>query len=69
MKQKTATFVIYTPFGTSKPNRMINVEYKRRCLTSFGGQNEAALIAKAALWAYNQGFTKSKLRYIVGGCG
>jgi hypothetical protein len=65
-KQKTATFIIYTPFGTSKPTRALNIEYKRRCLASFGGQDEAELIAKAITWAQNQGFTKTQMRYIVG---
>lgn len=67
MKQKTATFVIYTPFGTSKPNRALNIEYRRNCLWSFSGQDESELIAKATKYANTLGFNKTKLCYIVGG--
>lgn len=67
MRQKTATFVLYTPFGTSKPNRALNIEYRRECLWSFCGQDEGELIEKATKYAKTLGFTATKIRYIVGG--
>lgn len=63
MKQKTATFVLYTPFGTSKPNRALNIEYRRECLWSFSGQDEGELIAKANTYARTLGFNQIKIRY------
>lgn len=67
MKQKTATFVIYTPFGTSKPNRALNIYYRSNCLWTFDGQDESDLIAKATRYAHTLGFNKTKIQYCVGG--
>ena len=64
MKQKTATFVIYTPFGTSKPNRALNIEYRGTCLWSFCGQNVDELITKASKYAKTLGFTATKIRQL-----
>ena len=64
MKQKTATFVIYRPFGTSGSTRALNIEYRRDCLWSFSGVSTDELIQKASVYAKTLGFTNTKIRYI-----
>ena len=59
MKRKTATFVVYTPFLGR--GRMLNIMYRGKCLTSFGGVSASGLIAAATIWADNQGFTATKV--------
>lgn len=63
MTVKTATFVIYTPFGTSKPTRALNIMYRRNCVWSFSGQNVDELITKANTFARTLGFNQTKIRY------
>ena len=64
MKRKTATFVIYRPFGTSGAARALNIEYRRSCLWSFSGNSTDELILKATTYARTLGFTDTKVRMI-----
>lgn len=64
MKQKTATFVIYKPFGTSGCARALNIEYRRECLWSFSGNSTEELIQKATVYVKTLGFTGTKIRCI-----
>ena len=64
MKRKTATFVIYKPFGTSGSTRALNIEYRRECLWSFSGGSTDELILKATTYARTLGFTDTKVRII-----
>ena len=67
MKQKTATFEIYTPYGTSKPNRLLDVRYRGKLLAEVSGQNEASMIAQATHFAQELGYNRTRIVYIVGG--
>ena len=67
MKQKTATFEIYTPYGTSKPNRHLDVRYRGKPLAEVSGQNEASMIAQATRFAQELGYNRTRIVYIVGG--
>lgn len=67
MKQKTATFEIYTPYGTSSPNRHLDIRYRGKLLAEVSGQNEANMIAQACRFAHELGYNKTRIRYIVGG--
>jgi len=69
MKQKTASLIVYRPFGGAQSARCISVEYRRKCLVSFDGDNSYDLKDKAAVWAYNQGFTKINFKDITGAEG
>lgn len=67
MKRKTATFVIYTPYGTSVSNRILDVRYRGKLLYEFSGSDESELIARAQRFAGGMGFTCSRVQYVVGG--
>ena len=66
MKQKTATFALYTPFGTAMHNIALNIYYRRNCLYSFSGQDQNELIAKATKYAQTLGFNAFKVEDIRG---
>mgnify|MGYP006921415792 CR=1 FL=1 len=67
MKQRTATFQIYTPYGTSRSSRHVDVRYRGKLLAEFSGDNESNLIAYATHFARCSGYNKIKTVYIVGG--
>ena len=67
MKQKTARLISYVPFLGR--GRCVNIEYRGRCIMSFGGETEAEVLERARLYALNYGFTKTKTFYIVGAEG
>lgn len=67
MKQKTARLISYKPFLGR--GRCVNIEYRGRCIESFGGETEAEVLERARLYALNVGFTKTKTFYIVGAEG
>lgn len=67
MKQKTARLISYVPFLGR--GRCVDVEYRGRCIKSFGGEAEAEVLERAHLYALNCGFNKTKTFYIVGAKG
>lgn len=67
MKRKTATFMLYTPRGTSVSDRILDVRYRGKLLYEFNGSDEAELIARAQRFAAGMGFTRCSLQHVVGG--
>ena len=67
MKQKTARLISYVPFLGR--GRCVNIEYRGRCIKSFGGETETEVLERARLYALNYGFTSTKTFYIVGAEG
>jgi hypothetical protein len=61
MKNKTATLLVYTPWGTSGCNRIVDVLYRNKVLYSFYGDTEQKLIDKARVWALNRNYTGVKI--------
>ena len=62
MKNKTATLLVYTPWGTSECNRIVDVFYRNKLHYSFYGDNEQRLIDKARVWALNRNYTTVKIK-------
>ena len=65
MKTKTATLCVYVSWGTDR--KMVDVLYRNKVLYNFFGGTEADLIEAAKRWCRGQGFTNTKINYIVGG--
>ena len=63
MKTKTATLRVYTPWNTTR--KMVDVLYRNKVLYNFFGGTEADMLEAAKKWCRNQGFTKTKINYIV----
>ena len=64
-KTKTATLCVYTPWGTTR--KMVDVLYRNKVLYYFFGGTEADMLEAAKKWCRNQGFTNTKINYIVKG--
>lgn len=65
MKIKTATLCAYKPWGTN--HDVVDVLYRNKLLYRFDGGTESDLIEAAKRWCQYQGFTNTKINYIVGG--
>lgn len=65
MKNKTATLLVYPPWGTSG-HRIVDVLYRNKLHYSFSGDSEQNLIDKARVWALTRNYTDTRIRYIVG---
>lgn len=64
MAKKTATLHKYVIYGT-KSGLCVDILYRGRLLKYFDGETneELAIVEKAKLWAFYQGFTDTKIVY------
>jgi len=60
MKTKTATIVMYTPWGYSGGLKIVDISYRGKKLASFDG-HYPSILNLATRWALARGFTATKV--------
>lgn len=64
--KKTATLTVYNPYCARPTACIVDVTYRGKIIRSFEGAPEDVLIGKAAVFAKNMGYDRTKTLYVVG---